>query len=192
MASWAFPFNFCFIKWLFSRDLHYLRSGITAARRITPGTNSHLRVPRLRSPPSPEFPFPHSSPPYHKASREWGRAVGRTTNAQQPARPRHRSLPAPPPSNLPPRSKAAQPGASTRNPHPELNDRHDARGAGGRREEAGRGERHTRPRRALSAIRAPPPAGANTRGGRTAPGPRVAPPPPAAPPPPVSPHAMPL
>lgn len=139
------------------------------------------------------IPLPPLLPPLPQGQQGVGESR-RQDNKRAATRPPAAPLsPRPPPSNLPPRSKAAQPGASTRNPHPELNDRHDARGAGGRREEeAGRGERHTRPRRALSAIRAPPPAGANTRGGRTAPGPRVAPPPPAAPPPPVSPHAMPL
>lgn len=187
MASRAFPFNFCIIKWLFSRDLHYLRSGITAVRRITPGTNSHLRVPYLRTPPWTEFPFPHSS---REAGRERGEpSAGQQTRSSPPAR---GTMLSPPPAP-PPRSKAAQPNGSTCTPHPELNGRHDARGAGGeggkRKQEGGSG---TRGRAGPSAPYVPRRPQAPTRGGSsTAPGPRIAPPPPTAPPPPVSPHATP-
>lgn len=164
MASWAFPFNFCFIKWLFSRDLHYLRSGITAARRITPGTNSHLRVPRLRSPPSPEFPFPHSSPPYHKASREWGEpSAGQQTRSNPPARGTALSPPPPPQTFLPlpkPPSRTPQPVTPTRSSTTATT--HAARGGEGRKREGGSG---TRGRAGPSAPYAPRRPQAPTRGG---------------------------
>lgn len=93
MASRAFPFNFCIIKWLFSRDLHYLRSGITAVRRITPGTNSFKGALFTNSPMN-GIPLP---PLFPRGRQGAGGAVGRTTNAQQPARPRHYALSAPRP-----------------------------------------------------------------------------------------------
>lgn len=81
-------------------------------------------------------------PPLFPRGRQGaGGAVGRTTNAQQPAR---GTMLSPPPAP-PPRSKAAQPNGSTCTPHPELNGRHDARGAGGeggkRKQEGGSGTR---------------------------------------------------
>lgn len=159
MASRAFPFNFCIIKWLFSRDLHYLRSGITAVRRITPGTNSFKGALFTNSPMN-GIPLP---PLFPRGRQGAGGAVGRTTNAQQPARPRHYALSAPrPPASF--QSRPAERLNLYPPPRAQRPPRRTRRGGGGGKEEAGRGERHTRPGRALSAVRAPPPAGANTRG----------------------------
>lgn len=103
-------------------------------------------------------------PPLFPRGRQGaGGAVGRTTNAQQPARPRHYALSAPrPPASF--QSRPAERLNLYPPPRAQRPPRRTRRGGGGGKEEAGRGERHTRPGRALSAVRAPPPAGANTRG----------------------------
>lgn len=103
-------------------------------------------------------------PPLFPRGRQGaGGAVGRTTNAQQPARPRHYALSAPrPPASF--QSRPAERLNLYPPPRAQRPPRRTRRGGGGGKEEAGRGERHTRPGRALSAVRAPPPAGANMRG----------------------------
>lgn len=96
-------------------------------------------------------------PPLFPRGRQGaGGAVGRTTNAQQPARPRHYALSAPrPPASF--QSRPAERLNLYPPPRAQRPPRRTRRGGGGGKEEAGRGERHTRPGRALSAVRAPPP-----------------------------------